>query len=74
VVKRLKPLPIEAVARGYLIGSGWKDYQSSGGVCGIPLPAGLQMAQQLPEPIFTPSTKAERAIMTKTSASPTSRS
>jgi phosphoribosylaminoimidazole-succinocarboxamide synthase len=59
VVKRLKPLPIEAVARGYLIGSGWKDYQSSGGVCGIPLPAGLQMAQQLPEAIFTPATKAE---------------
>jgi phosphoribosylaminoimidazole-succinocarboxamide synthase len=59
VVKRLKPLPIEAVVRGYLIGSGWKDYQSSGRVCGIPLPAGLQMAQQLPEPLFTPSTKAE---------------
>ena len=59
VVKRLKPLPIEAVARGYLIGSGWKDYQATGAVCGIPLPAGLQMAQQLPEPIFTPATKAE---------------
>jgi phosphoribosylaminoimidazole-succinocarboxamide synthase len=60
VVKRLKPLPIEAVVRGYLIGSGWKDYQKTGKVCGIPLPAGLQMAQQLPEPLFTPSTKAEQ--------------
>jgi phosphoribosylaminoimidazole-succinocarboxamide synthase len=59
VVKRLKPLPIEAVARGYLIGSGWKDYQATGKVCGIPLPAGLQLAQKLPEPIFTPATKAE---------------
>ena len=59
VVKRLKPLPIEAVARGYLIGSGWKDYQASGKVCGIPLPPGLQLAQQLPEPLFTPATKAE---------------
>ncbi|MBK9955917.1 MAG: phosphoribosylaminoimidazolesuccinocarboxamide synthase [Rhodocyclaceae bacterium] len=59
VVKRLKPLPIEAVVRGYLIGSGWKDYQATGKVCGIALPAGLKMAQQLPEPLFTPSTKAE---------------
>ncbi len=59
VVKRLKPLPIEAVARGYLIGSGWKDYQATGSVCGIALPAGLQLAQQLPQPIFTPATKAE---------------
>ena len=59
VVKKLKPLPIEAVVRGYLIGSGWKDYQATGKVCGIPLPAGLQMAQQLPQPLFTPSTKAE---------------
>jgi phosphoribosylaminoimidazole-succinocarboxamide synthase len=59
VVKRLKPLPIEAVARGYLIGSGWKDYQSTGAVCGIALPAGLQLARQSPEPIFTPATKAE---------------
>ena len=59
VVKRLKPLPIEAVVRGYLIGSGWKDYKSTGKVCGIDLPAGLQMAQQLPQPLFTPSTKAE---------------
>ena len=59
VVRRLKPLPIEAVARGYLIGSGWKDYQASGAVCGITLPKGLQLAQALPEPIFTPATKAE---------------
>lgn len=59
VVKRLKPLPIEAVARGYLIGSGWKDYQATGSVCGIALPAGLQLAQHLPQPIFTPATKAE---------------
>ncbi len=59
VVRRLKPLPVEAVVRGYLIGSGWKDYQASGAVCGIPLPAGLQLASRLPEPIFTPATKAE---------------
>jgi phosphoribosylaminoimidazole-succinocarboxamide synthase len=59
VVKRLKPLPVEAIVRGYLIGSGWKDYQRSGGVCGIGLPAGLRMADRLPEAIFTPSTKAE---------------
>jgi len=59
VVKKLKPLPIEAVVRGYLIGSGWKDYQKTGAVCGIELPRGLQQAQQLPQPIFTPATKAE---------------
>jgi phosphoribosylaminoimidazole-succinocarboxamide synthase len=59
VVRRLKPLPIEAVVRGYIIGSGWKDYQTTGKVCGIDLPAGLKLAQQLPEPIFTPATKAE---------------
>ena len=59
VVKKLKPLPIEAVVRGYIIGSGWKDYQKSGKVCGIDLPKGLQQAQKLPEPIFTPATKAE---------------
>ena len=59
VVKKLKPLPIEAVVRGYIIGSGWKDYQRSGGICGIDLPKGLQQAQKLPEPIFTPATKAE---------------
>lgn len=58
VTKALKPLPVEAIARGYLIGSGWKDYQRSGQVCGIALPAGLRLAEQLPEPIFTPSTKA----------------
>ena len=59
VVKRLQPLPIEAVVRGYLIGSGWNDYQSTGRVCGIKLPSGLQQAAQLPEPIFTPATKAD---------------
>jgi len=59
VVKKLKPLPIEAVVRGYLIGSGWKDYQKTGSVCGIVLPKGLQQAAKLPEPIFTPATKAE---------------
>jgi phosphoribosylaminoimidazole-succinocarboxamide synthase len=59
VVRRLRPLPVEAIVRGYLIGSGWKDYQASGGVCGIPLPPGLRLADQLPEAIFTPSTKAE---------------
>jgi phosphoribosylaminoimidazole-succinocarboxamide synthase len=59
VVRKLKPLPIEAVVRGYLIGSGWKDYQKTGKVCGIELPGGLQQAQKLPEPIFTPATKAE---------------
>jgi phosphoribosylaminoimidazole-succinocarboxamide synthase len=58
VVKRLKPLPVEAVVRGYLIGSGWKDYQHSGAVCGIALPPGLIMADRLPEPLFTPATKA----------------
>ncbi len=59
VVKRLKPLPIEAVVRGYVIGSGWKDYQQTGAICGIALPAGLKMAAKLPSPIFTPATKAE---------------
>jgi phosphoribosylaminoimidazole-succinocarboxamide synthase len=59
VVKKLKPLPIEAVVRGYIIGSGWKDYQKTGKVCGIELPKGLQQAQKLAEPIFTPATKAE---------------
>jgi phosphoribosylaminoimidazole-succinocarboxamide synthase len=58
VVKRLKALPVECVARGYLIGSGWKDYQATGAVCGIALPKGLQIADQLPEPIFTPADKA----------------
>src|SRR5262245_3874551 len=59
VVKKLKPLPIEAVVRGYIIGSGWKDYRKTGKVCGIELPKGLQQAQKLPAPIFTPATKAE---------------
>ena len=58
IVRRLRALPIEAVVRGYLIGSGWKDYQATGAVCGIALPTGLQQAQQLPAPIFTPATKA----------------
>jgi phosphoribosylaminoimidazole-succinocarboxamide synthase len=58
VVKRLKPLPFEAVVRGYLIGSGWKDYRDSGMVCGIALPPGLALASRLPEPLFTPATKA----------------
>ncbi|HUG98426.1 MAG TPA: phosphoribosylaminoimidazolesuccinocarboxamide synthase [Gammaproteobacteria bacterium] len=58
VTRRLRPLPIEAVARGYLIGSGWKDYRASGAVCGLPLPAGLRLADRLPETIFTPATKA----------------
>ena len=59
LVKRLKPLPVEAVVRGYLAGSGWKEYQQSRSVCGVALPAGLQNASKLPEPIFTPATKAE---------------
>jgi phosphoribosylaminoimidazole-succinocarboxamide synthase len=59
VVKRLKALPVEAVVRGYLIGSGWKDYQATGAICGITLPQGLRMADRLPQPIFTPSTKAQ---------------
>ncbi len=59
VVRRLEPLPIEAIVRGYIIGSGWKDYQASGAISGIPLPAGLRQADKLPENIFTPSTKAE---------------
>jgi len=59
VVKKLKALPVEAVVRGYIIGSGWKDYQKTGAICGITLPKGLQQAQKLAEPIFTPATKAE---------------
>lgn len=59
IVKRLRPLPVEAVARGYLIGSGWRDYVRSGQVCGHQLPAGMMMAQALPTPLFTPATKAE---------------
>ena len=59
LVKKTNPLPVECVARGYLVGSGWKDYQRTGAVCGIPLPAGLQDSSRLPQPIFTPATKAE---------------
>ena len=59
VVRKLKPLPVEAVVRGYLIGSGWKDYRNTGKICGIELAKGLQLAQKLPAPIFTPATKAE---------------
>jgi phosphoribosylaminoimidazole-succinocarboxamide synthase len=59
LVRRLRPLPIEAVVRGYLAGSGWKEYQADGSVCGVPLPPGLQLASRLPQPIFTPATKAE---------------
>ena len=59
LVKRLKPLPVEAVVRGYLAGSGWKEYQHNGQVCGVSLPSGLKNASRLPEPIFTPATKAE---------------
>jgi phosphoribosylaminoimidazole-succinocarboxamide synthase len=58
VTKKLKPLPIEAIVRGYLVGSGWKDYKKTGAVCGIQLPAGMQEAQKLPQALFTPSTKA----------------
>jgi phosphoribosylaminoimidazole-succinocarboxamide synthase len=60
VVRKLKPLPVEAIVRGYIIGSGWNDYQKTGMVCGIKLPQGLQQAQQLPEAVYTPSTKAEQ--------------
>ncbi|WP_025321292.1 phosphoribosylaminoimidazolesuccinocarboxamide synthase [Deferrisoma camini] len=59
LVKKAKPLPVECIVRGYLSGSGWKDYQRTGAVCGIPLPEGLRESERLPEPIFTPSTKAE---------------
>ncbi|MCX7207661.1 MAG: phosphoribosylaminoimidazolesuccinocarboxamide synthase [Proteobacteria bacterium] len=59
VVKRLKPVAVEAIVRGYIAGSGWKEYQQNGTICGMPLPVGLREADQLPEPIFTPSTKAE---------------
>ncbi|WP_321277188.1 phosphoribosylaminoimidazolesuccinocarboxamide synthase [Thiomicrorhabdus indica] len=60
IVRKLNPLPVEAIVRGYLVGSGWKEYQSSQSVCGISLPAGLEQAAKLPEPLFTPSTKAEQ--------------
>lgn len=58
IVKKLKPLPVEAIVRGYIIGSGWKEYQASGSICGIALPRGLQQADKLPQAIYTPSTKA----------------
>ncbi len=58
VVKKTRPLPVEAIVRGYLLGSGWRDYRETGAVCGIALPAGLQLAERLPQPLFTPSTKA----------------
>jgi phosphoribosylaminoimidazole-succinocarboxamide synthase len=69
VVRKLKALPVEAIVRGYLAGSGWKEYKSSGTVCGIQLPAGLKEADRLPEPLFTPSTKAAVGHTTRTSAS-----
>ena len=59
VTRRLQPLPVEAVVRGYLVGSGWRDYQETGEVCGVKLPKGLNLADKLPQPIFTPSTKAD---------------
>ena len=62
VVRRLSPLPIEAIVRGYLAGSGWKEYRSSGTICGLALPPGLKEAQQLPQPVFTPSTKAPAGV------------
>lgn len=62
VVKKVKALPVEAVVRGYLSGSGWKDYQREGKICGLPLPAGIRLADKLPEPLFTPSTKAELGL------------
>ena len=58
LVRRTEPLPIECVVRGYIVGSGWKDYQKTGAICGIPLPSGLRESDKLPTPIFTPSTKA----------------
>ena len=60
LVKKAQPLPVECIVRGYISGSGWKEYTDSGSVCGIALPGGLKESQQLPEPIFTPSTKAEQ--------------
>jgi phosphoribosylaminoimidazole-succinocarboxamide synthase len=65
LVKRLETMPVEAIVRGYVIGSGWRDYQASGEICGIKLPPDLQQAAKLPEPIFTPSTKAEGLVPTR---------
>lgn len=62
LVKKAKPLPVECIVRGYISGSGWADYQSSGSVCGIPLAEGLKESEKLPEPLFTPSTKAEQGL------------
>jgi phosphoribosylaminoimidazole-succinocarboxamide synthase len=62
LVKKAKPLPIECIVRGYISGSGWKDYQTSGSVCGIKLPEGLKESDKLPEPVFTPSTKADSGL------------
>ena len=62
VARRLRAQPVEAIARGYLIGTGWKDYQRTGAICGLPLPPGLAQAAELPEPLFTPSTKAQVGI------------
>lgn len=62
LVKKAKPLPIECIVRGYISGSGWKDYQTSGGICGIKLPGGLKESDKLPEPVFTPSTKADSGL------------
>ncbi|MBW1720840.1 MAG: phosphoribosylaminoimidazolesuccinocarboxamide synthase [Deltaproteobacteria bacterium] len=62
LVQRAEPLPVECIVRGYLSGSGWKEYQAKGSICGIPLPPGLRESEELPEPIFTPSTKAEKGI------------
>lgn len=62
LVRKTRPLPVECVARGYIAGSGWNDYRRTGGICGIPLPAGLTESAKIPEPIFTPSTKAEQGV------------
>jgi phosphoribosylaminoimidazole-succinocarboxamide synthase len=62
LVKKAEPLPVECIVRGYISGSGWNDYQMSGNVCGIKLPEGLKESDKLPEPVFTPSTKAESGL------------
>ena len=74
VVRRLQMLPVECVVRGYITGSGWKDYQATGSVSGIALPAGLRESERLPEPIFTPSTKAEWATTRRSTSRAPSRS
>jgi len=70
LVKKAQPLPVECIVRGYLAGSGWQEYRATGTVCGIALPRGLRESERLPEPIFTPSTKAPRVPTTKTSPLP----